>query len=176
MERLGWPVLAATERGMRGRWRGGSVWRLFAWLGQREERKGLVFECCKMAMRKRKGPGLVSKGGGGRPLWTGKWKWAAAWVREKKGAEGEMAGGLSSFCFSGFGRERESGSSLALSRSLLAKGRGRDRLVLVKIGLGSLSFPFFLIYTYFVCVENFYLYAKILLSSKTWSLNFILFL
>jgi hypothetical protein len=100
----------------------------------------------------------------------------AAWVREKKGAEGEMAGGLSSFCFSGFGRERESGSSLALSRSLLAKGRGRDRLVLVKIGLGSLSFPFFLIYTYFVCVENFYLYAKILLSSKTWSLNFILFL
>jgi len=28
MERLGWFVLAATERGMRGRWRGGSVWRL----------------------------------------------------------------------------------------------------------------------------------------------------
>jgi hypothetical protein len=96
---------------------------------------------------------LVSKGGGGRPLWTGKWKWVAAWVREKKGAEGEMAGGLSSFCFSGFGRERESGSSLALSRSLLAKGRGRDRLVLVKIGLGSLSFPFFFFNLHLFCMR-----------------------
>ena len=76
----------------------------------------------------------------------------AAWVREKKGAEGEMVGGLFGFCFSGFGRGRESGGSLALSRYLLAKGRGRGRLVLVDLGLGlglaSLSFPsfFFKIY------------------------------
>jgi hypothetical protein len=33
---------------------------LFAWLGQREERKGWSSGAGKMSMRKRKGPGLVS--------------------------------------------------------------------------------------------------------------------
>jgi len=116
----GWSVHSGWERGQselgngwpRKRaclWPAGSLW-----LGQREERKGLVFGCWKMAMRKRKSPGLVSKGGM-RPAFVN---------REKKGAEGEKAGGLSGFCFSGFGRGMESGSSLALSSSLLAKGSG----------------------------------------------------